>query len=73
MPQGAFYLFPDVSPTGLNSRDFAVRLLESEKIAVVPGDVFGDCGKNHIRCSYATSMDNIKEALKRIKKFIKNL
>ena len=73
MPEGAFYLFPDVSPTGLNSREFAVRLLKSEKVAVVPGDVFGECGKSHIRCSYATSLDNIKEALIRIKRFINTI
>ena len=73
MPEGAFYLFPDVSPTGLNSREFAVKLLDSEKVAVVPGDVFGECGKTHIRCSYATSLENIQEALRRIKRFINSL
>ena len=70
MPKGAFYLFPDISPTGLTSKDFALKLLESEKVAVVPGNVFGECGKNHIRCSYATSLENIKEAVKRIKHFV---
>ncbi len=73
LPEGAFYLFPDVSPTGLDTREFAVKLLEAEKVAVVPGEVFGECGKNHIRCSYATSFENLKEAIKRIGRFIKQL
>ncbi len=72
-PGGAFYVFPDISPTGLKSRDFALKLLKAEKVAVVPGVVFGDCGENHVRCSFATSMENIKEAMKRIEKFTKNL
>ncbi|MCX7679259.1 MAG: aminotransferase class I/II-fold pyridoxal phosphate-dependent enzyme [Spirochaetes bacterium] len=69
MPEGAFYVFPDVSPTGLDGRKFALELLRTQKVAVVPGDVFGECGKNHIRCSYATSMENINEAMKRIEIF----
>lgn len=71
LPEGAFYVFPDISQSGMNSRDFALNLLKSEKVAVVPGTVFGSCGENHIRCSYATSMENIKEAMKRIEKFSK--
>jgi aminotransferase len=72
-PEGAFYAFPDVSPTGLTPRDFAMTLLDKEKVAVVPGDAFGDSGKTHIRCSFATSMDNIKLAMEKIKQFIKGL
>ncbi len=70
VPKGAFYVFPDVSKTGMTSRDFAVSLLKSEKVAVVPGNVFGECGKNHIRCSYATSLKDLKEAMKRMRKFL---
>ncbi len=69
MPEGAFYVFPDVSATGMNGRAFALELLNAEKVAVVPGEVFGECGKNHIRCSYATSMENLREAMTRIGRF----
>jgi aminotransferase len=72
-PEGAFYVFPDVSPSGMKSRDFALSLLKAEKVAVVPGVVFGECGENHIRCSYATSMENIKEAVLRTGRFFKSL
>lgn len=71
MPAGAFYVFPDVTVTGLTSREFALGLLKSEKVAVVPGEVFGDCGKGHIRCSYATSMSDLREAMKRIRRYVK--
>ncbi|MBN2079301.1 MAG: aminotransferase class I/II-fold pyridoxal phosphate-dependent enzyme [Spirochaetes bacterium] len=73
VPGGAFYVFPDVSPTGLTGREFALRLLESEKVAVVPGEVFGESGMNHVRCSYATSMGNLREAMTRIERFMKEL
>jgi len=70
LPEGAFYVFPDISSTGMNAKDFALELLQAEKVAVVPGDAFGaHCG-NHIRCSFATSMDNLKEAMKRIERFV---
>jgi len=72
-PEGAFYAFPDITPTGLTARDFALKLLEQYKVAVVPGNAFGESGKNHIRCSFATSMDNIKTALERIEAFVKSL
>ena len=72
-PKGAFYIFPSVSSTGLNSRDFALKLLEKEKVAVVPGTAFGESGENHIRCSYATSMENLIEAMKRIERFVQSL
>lgn len=72
-PEGAFYAFPDVSPAGLSSRDFAMRLLETQKVAVVPGTAFGESGRTHIRCSFATSMDNIKTAMERIRTFLGTL
>jgi len=72
-PQGAFYVFPDISPTGLHSEEFAMKLLKEQKVAVVPGGVFGACGTNHIRCSFANSMENIRTAMKRIDKFVKSL
>lgn len=69
LPQGAFYLFPSIKSTGLSSMDFSRKLLEEEKVAVVPGTAFGACGEGYIRISYASSMDNLKEALVRIKRF----
>jgi aminotransferase len=69
-PLGAFYAFPSVAPFGLSARDFALRLLHEERVAVVPGTAFGDCGEGFVRCAYATSMDNIKEAMVRIRRFI---
>ena len=71
VPQGAFYVFPDISPSGLSSKSFALKLLGDQKVAVVPGVVFGASGENHVRCSYATSLENIKEALDRIERFVK--
>lgn len=69
MPDGAFYVFPEISSTGLSSKEFALKLLENENVAVVPGNAFGDAGENHIRCSYATSMENIRRALDGIENF----
>ena len=69
-PKGAFYIFPDVSSTGLSSEDFAEKLLVSEHVALVPGSAFGDCGKGYVRCSYATSLEKIDEALARIGNFL---
>ena len=68
-PEGAFYCFPDITSTGLNSEDFAQRLLEEEHVAVVPGDAFGPSGAGYVRCSYANSMKNIEEAVHRISRF----
>lgn len=73
VPEGAFYVFPDVSSTGLSGRDFALQLLNAEKVAVVPGRAFGECGTNHVRCSYATSMDNLRESMIRIERFVASL
>ncbi len=72
-PKGAFYVFPSVDVTGLNGEQFANGLLQSQKVAVVPGTAFGSAGDNYIRCSYATSMAQLNEAVDRIQKFINSL
>ncbi len=72
-PAGAFYAFPQIEKFGLSAREFAVRLLDAENVAVVPGTAFGACGEGFVRCSYATSMENIKEASVRIARFVKTL
>ena len=72
-PAGAFYLFVEVRSTGLSSRDFALRLLEEEKVAVVPGEAFGAGGEGFVRCSYATGLDQIEVAAVRIARFVKKL
>ena len=69
-PYGAFYVFPCIKRTGMTSEEFCNRLLEEEKVAVVPGNAFGASGEGFIRCSYAYSIDNIEEALKRIARFV---
>lgn len=70
-PQGAFYAFPDIRRTGLSSEEFAQRLLLEAKVAVVPGHVFGIGGEGFIRCSYATSVPHLQEAIERIGLFIR--
>ncbi len=72
-PRGAFYVFPSVAPTGLLSEEFCTRLLESQHVACVPGTAFGVSGEGHIRCSYATSLDNLGKALERIRAFVRGL
>ncbi len=72
-PTGAFYMFPDISSTGLSDEDFATQLFQKYSIAVVPGSVFGAGGAGHIRCCYATAVDKIKVALDRIKLFVEEL
>ena len=72
-PFGAFYAFPKVSITGLDDETFANRLLQEEKVAVVPGNAFGAGGAGFVRCSYATSYDKLEEALRRIEKFVNRL
>ena len=72
-PKGAFYVFPNISSTGLTSEEFCERLLLEQKVACVPGNAFGAFGEGFIRCSYATSLDNIMEALKRMDTFVKGL
>jgi aminotransferase len=70
MPGGAFYVFPSIQHTGLTSEQFAEKLLMSQKVAVVPGSAFGECGEGYIRCSYATSLEQLKEAIERIGHFM---
>ena len=72
-PKGAFYAFPCIESTGLSSEEFCERLLYSEKVAVVPGTAFGQGGEGFIRASYCYSTEHIKEALRRIERFLKNL
>ena len=72
-PKGAFYLFPDIRPTGLGSREFAIRLLEEKRVAVVPGNAFGPGGEGFVRCSYATAMDQLEAAVPRMAEFVKGL
>jgi len=72
-PQGAFYVFPSIKKFGMTSDEFALRLLEEEKVAVVPGTAFGDCGEGYLRISYAYSLNDLKKALERIERFVKRL
>jgi aminotransferase len=72
-PKGAFYAFPSIEATGMNSEEFAERLLMEERVAVVPGSAFGQCGEGFVRCCYATSLANIEEALKRMGRFVKKV
>jgi aminotransferase len=69
-PRGAFYVFPDISSTGLDDETFAERLLFEERVAVVPGSVFGACGAGHVRACYATAYEQLEEALDRIERFV---
>jgi len=71
-PLGAFYAFPSIAKLGMPSKEFAMQLLRREKVALVPGSAFGACGEGFVRCAYATSMENIKEALARLKRFVGN-
>lgn len=72
-PYGAFYIFPCIKEFGMTSEEFATRLLEEEKVAVVPGTAFGDCGEGFLRISYAYSLENLKIALERLECFIQKL
>jgi aminotransferase len=69
-PLGAFYLFPSIQKTGLTSEDFCTRLLMEKRLAIVPGTAFGECGEGFVRCSYAYSVPELKEALRRLKEFL---
>jgi aminotransferase len=69
MPEGAFYVFPDIRSTGLDSQTFAMRMLEEHAVACVPGGAFGACGEGFVRCSYATSMEKLKTAMERFADF----
>lgn len=72
-PKGAFYAFPSIKSTGLSSEEFCQRLLYSKKVALVPGDAFGESGEGHVRASYCYSLAHIKEALERIGEFLEEL
>ncbi len=72
-PPGAFYVFPSIASTGLSSEDFALRLLNEESVACVPGTAFGACGEGHIRCTYATGMESLKKAMERMGAFVTRL
>ncbi len=72
-PRGAFYAFPSVESTGMSSEEFAERLLKEQKVAVVPGHVFGLSGEGFLRCSYATSREELIEALDRMETFLNRL
>ena len=72
-PFGAFYVFPCIKEFGMTSEEFATRLLEEEKVAVVPGTAFGECGEGYLRISYAYSIENLKIAIERLERFVARL
>lgn len=72
-PDGAFYMFPDIRKYGLSAKEFAIRFLEEERVAAVPGTAFGACGEGHLRCCYATSFDELKIAAERLERFLSRL
>ena len=72
-PRGAFYCFPYIGKYGMTSDEFATDLLQKERVVVVPGTAFGDSGEGFVRISYAYSLDALKEAIKRIEKYLKSL
>lgn len=72
-PEGAFYVFPSIQKTGMTSEEFCQKLLTQEKVAVIPGTAFGDCGEGFIRISYAYSLNHLLQAIKRIEKFLQKL
>ncbi len=72
-PAGAFYAFPSVGHLGLSAKEFSLKLLDEEKVAMVPGTAFGRCGEGFVRAAYATGMDDLKEAMVRLQRFIKRL
>ena len=72
-PYGAFYMFPCIKRFGMTSDEFANRLLQEEKLALVPGTAFGDCGEGYLRVSYAYSLEDLQKAIERIKRFVARL
>ncbi len=72
-PYGAFYMFPCIKEFGMTSEEFAMRFLKEEKVAVVPGTAFGDCGEGYLRISYASSLENLRESMVRLSRFIGRL
>ena len=73
MPQGAFYIFPDISSLNMSSSEFCLRLLEEAGVSTTPGSIFGECGEGYVRVSYASDIQIISEGIKRIKEFIKSI
>jgi aminotransferase len=73
VPEGAFYVFPSIQSTELTSKDFALRLIQEESVACVPGNAFGACGEGFLRCCYATNIDLIKEAMSRMERFVRKV
>jgi aminotransferase len=71
LPVGSFYAFPDIRGTGLTSREFAVQLLEQQRVAVVPGDAFGPGGEGFVRASYCATMEDLEKAVERLGKFLR--
>ena len=72
-PEGAFYAFPCIKSTGLTSSEFCEKLLSQEKVAIIPGTAFGKCAEGYVRVSYSYSISHIKQALKRIERFVSNI
>ncbi len=72
-PEGAFYIFPSIKSTGMTSQEFCEKLVQTHKVAVVPGDAFGACGEGYIRISYAYSLEHIMTALERMRQFLKDI
>jgi len=73
LPVGSFYSFPEIRSTGLSSKEFSVRLLETERVAMVPGTAFGPSGEGHVRASFASAMSDIEKAIERTAKFVRSL
>lgn len=73
LPEGAFYMFPEIRGLGIPSKEFALKLLNAQKVAAVPGTAFGACGEGHLRCCYATSMEQLEVAVQRLRVFIDTL
>jgi aminotransferase len=73
LPRGSFYAFPCIKSTGLNSKGFAVKLLQQEKVACVPGSAFGPSGEGYLRCCFATALDQIQIATERMARFVNRL
>ena len=72
-PFGAFYVFPDIREFNMTSEEFAMKFLEKENVAVIPGNAFGDSGEGYIRISYAYSIDKLKTAMEKMVKFVKDI
>jgi aminotransferase len=73
LPRGSFYAFPSIASSGLSSKEFAVKLLQQEKVACVPGSAFGPSGEGYVRCCFATALDQIEIAAERIARFVNRI